>query len=341
MTTDSMTPDTHDPRAPLPKGDDAEQADVDCLIVGGGPAGLTAAIYLARFKRSCLVIDSRDSRAALIPTSHNYPGFPPGIAGPSLLEKLRQQTDCYGARVEYGTVDDIQPHILGFLVRYGDRQCIARRVIIASGIKDALPELPNAREAIAAGALRLCAICDGYEVDGDNVAVYGEAENAIRHAVFLRTFTDRVTVVVHGEPAACDEAMALAEHYDIRFIGECVRALRYHEGEGIELVTESGAVHHFDIIYPSLGTRARSDVALRLGAECDDCGALVVDEHQQTSVRGLYAAGDVVTGLKQMSVAIGHAAQAATAVHNSLESNPWKRSEPPPQPETQPAQAAH
>ena len=296
--------------------------EIDCLIVGGGPGGLTAALYLARFHRDCLVVDAGSSRASLIPRSRNYPGFPPGISGDALLARLREQATGYGARIEHGLVEQIEPHTEGFTAHYGDRTCIARRIILATGIEDTLPQMPDARAAIADGSLRLCAVCDGYEVSGENVAVYGEAEDTIRHAVFLRTFTDRVTVVVHGEPRACEEAVALARHYGIRLIDDCVEALRRCP-TGIELVTRNGSVHHFDIIYPNLGARVRSTLATRLGAACDEQGALIVDTHQQTSVAGLYALGDVVVGLRQLSVAAGQAAQAATAVHNSLESKPW------------------
>lgn len=308
--------------ASSPSRREDEPAAFDCVVVGGGPGGLTAALYLARFHRSCLVIDSGASRAELIPRSRNYPGFPPGISGLDLLARLREQACGYGAQIEQGFVDSIEPYTEGFLIRYGEGSCHARRVILATGIEDTLPEMDDARAAIAAGTVRLCAICDGYEVNGDNVAVYGEAESAITHAVFLRTFTDRVTVVVHGEADACDEAIALARHYDIRLIGDQVEALHACE-EGVELVTREQGTHRFDIIYPNLGARFRSELALQLGVECDECGALKVDDHLQTNVPGLYALGDVVVGLKQMSVAVGHAAQAATAVHNSLESNPW------------------
>lgn len=299
-----------------------QPALVDCLIIGGGPGGLTAALYLARFRRSCLVVDAGSSRASWIPRSHNYPGFPPGINGNDLLVRLREQASGYGARLEHGQVEHIEPHAEGFSVRYGDRSCVARRIILATGIEDTLPDMPDIEQAIAEGKVRLCAICDGYEVNGDNVAVYGEAECAIGHAVFLRTFSDRVTVVVHGEQDACDQAISLAEHYDIRLISDRVEALRPCEA-GIELITCEGDVHHFDIIYPSLGARFRSDLALQLGVDCDECGGVRVDDHLQTSMRGLYAIGDVTMGLKQMSVAIGQAAQAATAVHNSLEAKPW------------------
>lgn len=298
----------------------------DCLVVGGGPGGLTAALYLARFRRSCVVVDAGHSRASWIPRSRNYPGFPPGINGNDLLARLREQARGYGAQLEQGRVEHIKPHAEGFTVRYGDQTCVTRRIIMATGIEDTLPEMPDVDSAIGDGKVRLCAICDGYEVDGDNVAVYGEAENAIKHAVFLRTFTNRVTVVVHGEPNACEQAIALAEHYDIRLISDRVESLHPCE-TGIELTTCSGETHQFDIIYPNLGARFRSDLAIQLGLDCDECGGIWTDDHLQTSMRGIYAIGDVTMGLKQISVAIGQAAQAATAVHNSLEANPWGGSE--------------
>src|SRR5690606_9530019 len=108
--------------------------EVDCLIVGGGPGGLTAALYLARFHRNCLVVDDGASRASLIPRSRNYPGFPPGISGDALLARLREQAAGYGAQFQQGRVEDIEPLEECFQVRYGERRCIARRVILATGI---------------------------------------------------------------------------------------------------------------------------------------------------------------------------------------------------------------
>lgn len=201
----------------------------------------------------------------------------------------------------------------------------ARSVIVATGIKDRLPEMSDMDKAIHCGAVRLCAICDGYEVNGDDVAVYGEAENAINHAVFLRTFTDRVTVIVHGDREACDEALRKAAEYDIKLIADKVRDIRLTDDQRIEVSTVRGDGHAFDIVYPNLGSTCRAALIQSLGAEVDSDGALLVDGHQHTSIEGIYAVGDVVAGLKQISVAIGQAAQAATAVHNRLENNPWRR----------------
>lgn len=306
------------------KPDEASPADVDCLIIGGGPAGLTAAVYLGRFRRCCTVIDAGAPRASLIPKTHNYPGFPPGISGDDLLARLREQASGYGAQLETGRIDSLRPHPLGFEAHYGGRRCIARCVILATGVADTLPDMAHVDAAIAAGALRLCAICDGFEVDGHEVAVLGEAATAVRHAVFLRTFTDRLTAVTCGVEKIDDEVLALAHEHDIRVLACGTETLAFVPGEGIALTTRDGATHGFDVIYPVLGARKRSELALELGAQCDGEDALLVDKHQQTTVDGLYAVGDVVSGLMQISVAIGQAAQCATAVHNRLPSNPCR-----------------
>lgn len=301
------------------------QVDVDCLIIGAGPAGLTAAIYLSRFHREVLVADGGKSRASLIPVSHNYPGFPPGISGDDLLHRLREQAQSYGARIEPGRVEALDHDRTGFVAQLNGRAVRARRVILATGIVDAMPDMHGAQDAIAQSVVRLCAICDGYEVNGDNIAVYGEAECTIDHAVFLRNFTDQVTVILQGDECPSEDAVAAAQHAGIVMIRDRVERIEVREDRQVEVTTVQGARHCFDIFYSSLGSHMCSELAVGLGAEIDEQGALCVDAHRSTTVAGLYAVGDVVNSLKQISVATGEAAICATAVHNSLEVRLWDR----------------
>ncbi|MFS8063371.1 MAG: NAD(P)/FAD-dependent oxidoreductase, partial [Luteimonas sp.] len=192
---------------------DASQTDarLDCLVIGAGPAGLTAATYLARFHRDFVVVDAGRSRARWIPTSHNCPGFPFGVAGPALLQKLREQAATYGARIVSDRIVSLQPDDGGFVaIAASGAHWHASHVLLATGIVDRMPPIDDIEEAIAAGVVRLCAVCDGYEANDERIAVYGPAEEAIRHAVFLRTFSRSVTAIACDATSADAQSLALA-----------------------------------------------------------------------------------------------------------------------------------
>jgi thioredoxin reductase (NADPH) len=291
-------------------------------VVGAGPAGLTAAIYLARFRRSVAIYDVGHSRAAYIPVSHNYAGFPHGISGVDLLVRLREQAARHGVHVTEAHVDSLERDGGDFIAAAGDARIRARKVVLATGVVDHEPDMPNLREAIRSGVIRLCAICDGYDVTDEKIAVYGPAESALKHALFMRTFSPDVTLLLPpGEPALDDSACARASAAGVRCIAENVVQIRMTPDHIAAVRTQSGAEHRFDTLYPVLGCRMRSELAIELGARCTPAGDIIVDEHMGTSVPGLYAAGDVVSALNQVNVAVGHAAIAATHIHNHLQRN--------------------
>ena len=293
----------------------------DCLIVGGGPAGLTAAIYLARYRRKVLVIDAGKSRAAWIPKSHNYPGFEDGISGKALLAKLREQAEEYGAELRQGEVTKLEKSRDGFVATANGKAIDARRVLMATGIVDETPSLPGLHDAVYEGSLRFCPICDGYEARDQKIAVLGHAETAWRKALFLRTYSKDVTFLCIDDPDdAPAECMKSLREADVVFPGECAIDID-RSGEKIVTVLESGKRLEFDVLYPALGCDVRSKLAISLGAKTNDTGNLIVNDAQLTSVKGIYAAGDVVSDLHQISVGIGHAAIAATKIHNELEQN--------------------
>lgn len=298
---------------------------VDCLIVGAGPAGLTAATYLARFKRRIALVDAGHSRASYIPRTHNYPGFPGGINGNELLERLREQAGRYGASVTTGVVESLSKEDV-FVANVEGGRLRARRVLLATGIVDKEPEMPRLREAIAAGCIRLCPICDGHEVIDRKVAVYGPVGSTVSHAIFMRTFSEDVTLLVPraDTPATAGQRRRL-EEAGVRFVPNAVCEMAMDDERKATVRLDDGSSLRFDTLYPSLGSRMRSEFALALGAECTGEAEIKVDARQQTSVEGLYAAGDVVSALNQISVAVGHAAIAATAIHNSLGMRPRER----------------
>jgi thioredoxin reductase (NADPH) len=297
----------------------ADSDDFDCAIIGAGPAGLTAAIYLARFHRRVVVFDGGDSRARWIPESHNCPGFPGGISGTMLLQRLGTQLSRYAVAHRRTRVERAR-RVDGIFELDGadGRTICARTVLLATGILDVLPDVDWTEPAIDAGALRLCPVCDGYEASDQRIAVYGPGAATLEHAIFLRTYSSDVTLVASdAKPLAPDDA-ARAAALGVRII-EQAQAIEF-DGERCAFAVDGASVQ-FDTVYVFLGCHALSDLAQDLGAKTDEAGALEVDAHQMTSVTGLYAAGDVVSALNQISVAVGHAGVAATAIHNALGRN--------------------
>jgi thioredoxin reductase (NADPH) len=295
-----------------------ETSELDCLIVGGGPAGLTAANYLARFRRNVLLVDDGQSRARLIPETHNFPGFL-GISGVDLLASLREQAECNGARLREARVEELTKANGAFVVRTSEGEIRAKRLLLATGIVDETPDLPGLKDAIYRGALRFCPICDAFEATDQRIGVLGPLRIAAGKARFLRTYSRNVLLLPIDEPAnSSDETQAL--QHDGIMVEERVTDVD-RSGDKVVVVFGNGRRLQVDVLYPALGCDVRSQLALALGARCNDEGNLHVDDKQRTSVEGLYAAGDVVTDLHQLSVATGHAAIAATAIHNSLPRN--------------------
>ena len=299
----------------------------DCIIIGAGPAGLTAAIYLARFHLSIRLFDCGSSRAALIPRTNNHAGYPDGVPGPELLSLMLRQAERFGARREAKRVERIERDGEDFIVRTDDGRFAARTVLLATGVVNKRPEMDTAEHdrALARGLIRYCPICDGYEVTDKRVGVIGTGGHGMNEALFLRGFTKDVTLIAPDGGHDLDESCRIKlddggiEHLD----GPCSRIRM----EGDEIVVETAAgERRFDSVYPALGSDIRSELAVAVGAKATEEGCLDVDDHQRTTIPGLFAAGDVVKGLDQISHAMGEAGVAATTIRNLLaERQPLRR----------------
>jgi thioredoxin reductase (NADPH) len=288
----------------------------DVLIIGGGVAGLTAATYLGRFRRPALIVDGDSSRARWIPESHNIPGFPHGIGGEELLSRLQSQAARYGAEVLPAWIEFIVRTESGFEVKLDGATIHSRYVIMATGLEDHLPPVEGAAEALLRSVLRVCPICDAFEAVDKRIAVIGDGESGEHEAQFLRTYSERVCYLHVGKEV--DHARrARLQEWDIDLIETQLSQLRV-SGNSLELTLPEGTERTFDVFYGALGCSPRIGLAADLGALCDENNELRVDAHQQTTVDGLYAAGDIVRGLNQVVIAAAEAALAATDIHNRL-----------------------
>ncbi|TPG13826.1 NAD(P)/FAD-dependent oxidoreductase [Sphingomonas koreensis] len=297
----------------------SEGETIDCLIVGAGPAGLTAAIYLTRFHLTTRLIDAGDSRAALIPRTHNHAGYPGGISGTDLLGRMRTQAAEFGAHVTPGKIDRLSRDGDLFIAHLGDRPIAARSVLLATGVVNNRPRMAADAhdDALQRGLLRYCPICDGFEVTDKRIGVIGTTDHGANEARFLRMYSKDVTLISPDGP----HDLSTEDEADLTALGVVITQgpcePLHIDGDRIVARVPDGELA-FDSIYPALGSVIRSELAVALGANATDDGCLEVDAHQRTSIAGLYAAGDVAKGLDQISHAMGEAGVAATTIRNDL-----------------------
>lgn len=293
-------------------------AEVDCLVIGGGPAGLTAGIFLARFRRRIAIIDGGESRASWIPRTRNHPAFPGGINGEDLLQRMREQLQDFGVVPLSGLAERLEEEDGRFRLELQEQRYLAPYVILATGVRDLLPPVEQAIEQVRRGLIRQCPICDGYEVIGKRVAVIGADRNAAGEALFLRGFTSDISLLTFG----ADLALSPADQDRLAACG--VTLLVTPEGR---LDCEKGDVRitwpdrdqlRFDAIYSGLGIEPRTRLAKQLGVELSAEDRVLTDARQRTSHPRLFAAGDAVTGLNQIAVAMAQAEIAAVTIHNEL-----------------------
>jgi thioredoxin reductase (NADPH) len=294
---------------------------LDCLIVGGGPAGLTAAIYLARFHLDILVVDEGKSRASWIPCTRNVSGFPDGIEGTELLQRMRDQACKNGAKIETERVTKLErDEETGlFTATWGSGSRQAKTVLLATGVTNRRPPMDEDLhdDALARGLVRYCPICDGYEVTDKKVGVIGSDSHGVAEAVFIRSYTADVTLI------APDKALHLKpeDQRKLKDAGiDCVDgpAQAVAIPNGCIVIDTAEGHHTFDSIYPALGSDTHTQLGEMVGAKLADDGCFLCDAHMRTSVEGLYAAGDVVHGLDQISHSMGEGGVAATTIRNDL-----------------------
>jgi thioredoxin reductase (NADPH) len=232
---------------------------------------------------------------------------------------MRGQTDLHDVRRVSGRVGDLQLKDGLFHATMGDTNLAARHVLLATGGLDVEPDLANIRDAVKAGLVRYCPICDAFEARGRRVALIAYGKCRIREAMLLRGYTADLTVLTLGRPMhmPANEEETLIDA-GIRIVRDPIARLERAGSDIAAWPEHASAPLTFDVLYSALGTQIRSELACNLGAAADEDGALIVDAHQQTTVPRLYAAGDVVRGLSQISIAAAQAAIAATAINADL-----------------------
>jgi thioredoxin reductase (NADPH) len=300
-----------------------KQRVFDCIIVGGGPAGLGAALYLRRYRRNILVINSGRPRASRIGKIHNLLGCPPGISGKMLLANLIAQLRDLKTKFIRGEAS-VRPITQKgtdlFEVLVHGKKLLSHKVILATGTLDEEPDVSNYNNLCAENVIAYCPVCDGNDFCDQPIGLLARNAQGIRKLKFISTFTNKITLVLLEGARLSPRQLQLIKslNVDLRR-GNLEKLSPVHSPLGVRIYLENQEPIFVRVLYIALGTRMRDSAFQNIKQlKRTRDGFLRVSAHQETSVRGLYAVGDCVNDLSQISVAAGHAAVAATHVHNRL-----------------------
>ncbi len=311
-----------------------ERIERDLVIIGAGPAGLTAAIYAERSGLKSVVLEKANigGQVAITPVVENYPGFT-RIAGKTLMDMMAQQAITYTDIHEGEEVLDILRTDGTFEVTTDRAKYIARAVLIATGADSRKLGIPGEKEFFGRG-VSYCASCDGYFFkDGKKVIVVGGGNTAATEALYLKNIGVDVTIVHWKDTLRCEQV--LRQSIDDNRI-PVIRAAIVKEVRGEKLVTgvvledtKDGSVRTLPIdgVFVAIGYVPNNEAAIKLGVEVDEQGYVKVDEKHRTSVKGVYAAGDITGGFMQIVTAVGQGAVAANAIFEDVTNPYWKETE--------------
>ncbi|SNZ03247.1 thioredoxin reductase (NADPH) [Natronoarchaeum philippinense] len=305
-----------------------ETYDYDVAVVGGGPAGLTTALYSVRLGLDTLVVNRGGGRAAMMQDTHNVIGVTEDVTGNEFLQTAIEQVQDYGGEYRQGFVDDVQPLSDadagaddGFRVTTGDETVDVHSVVLATGFSDVRPDPPLPRTG---RGLHWCLHCDAYMFVDEPVFVMGTGDSAAYVAMIMLNFTDDVDLLTRGgEPEWSDDTDEMLSNHPVDVVTEEVAGIENGDDGWLEAIEfEDGEVREYRGGFPMYGSDYHADLADSLGLEREDDGTVAVDDHGRTSVDGVYAVGDLTPGHNQIPVAMGEGAKAGIAINMDLRAFP-------------------
>jgi thioredoxin reductase len=290
----------------------------DVVVIGGGPAGLSGALWLARYRRTVRVFDAEDPRNAATWAVHGYPGLPE-VSPQELRKTLKLQAVDAGAEYEAAVVLKVEGKEDDFRVTLDDGRVFgARRLLLATGLKDIIPEIPGIEDFYGTSIWH-CPDCDGPTVRDFKIGVIGWGRQIAAYCMYFLTWTDKLTVLTHGHPPDLEEkARAALERWDIPVREDVIERLEGEGGQVQRVVFHDGSTEDYDALFFHIASGPGSSFAADLGCKADEDGILEIDKEHQTTVPGVYAAGDIVPGSRLAIRAASEGVRAAVGIHKGL-----------------------
>lgn len=293
---------------------------LDVAIVGGGPAGLSASIFLARYLHSVVLIDNGDPRNWETRGINAYLGLP-GVKPADLRARGRDEARTYGVTLADDCVDDVRRVSDDHFVLTARSGAVydARRLLLAIGLKDVWPDIPGLARAYGETA-HVCPDCDGFETLGKKTVVIGRGRKAVGMALNLSTWTRQIVICTNGLSPDLDdpEYCRKLDELNIPVLTQRVERVRVRDRRVHYLELAGGMELDAEKIFFAIGQYPSDDLGAQLDCRRDGGGHIVVDRHYRTSVRNVFAAGDIVPGSQLAIAAAADGAIAALAIHKSL-----------------------
>jgi len=293
---------------------------LDVIVIGGGPAGLSAALVLGRCRRRVMVCDAGQPRNASAQALHGYLTRD-GISPRELLRLGREELHPYGIELRNVSVTDVVPAADGFDVRLdtGER-LVARSVLVATGVRDHIPDIPGLDECYGI-SVHHCPYCDGWEERDRIVAVIGHGAGGAGLALSLKTWSDRVVLCTNGRPRVGSGHRAQLAAHGITIVDRRIAQVDHTDGRIRALVMQRGEPVACEAVFFSAGQTQQSDLPKRLGCDITRGGTVKTNRLGQTCVPGLYVVGDASRDVQFVIVAAAEGAKAAVAINKALQAS--------------------
>ncbi|PZD97697.1 pyridine nucleotide-disulfide oxidoreductase [Paenibacillus sambharensis] len=293
---------------------------VDCAVIGGGIAGMQAAIQLGRYQHSVVVIDAGDGRSRKCRNYHNLLGFPDGVSGSELLLQGRRHAEQLGVSFIKAKVTGASKDREGFKLDIEGVETVhAKRLLFATGVKDRLPDFPKLYPCLGI-SIYICPDCDGYEIRDKRVLVLGSGRAGASMALELTHWTEDIVYINHEQQQVPEEQLDRLLQIGIGYIEKPIRQL-VTEGDHLKgAILRDGSVIAGENAFVAFGgNEVRSELASQLGVKLSASKHIVTDARtKMTNIQHVWAAGDIAVHSEQVAIAMGDGVQAAIWMHKSL-----------------------